>query len=207
MGKSKANLSWISVADLMTAMMMVFMFIAISFMFLLENEKEIYRLELNKALHSEFDSDLLAWKAEITDKNIVRFNAPFSEGSDVVSNDFKKILSEFFPRYAKLLYSEKFKPEIAEIRVEGHTSYGWGKLEDEQKIYLKNMYLSQDRASNVLTYSYQQVGNNEQLLRWLEKKLRANGMAYSKPILDDSMDIDPQSSRRVEFRAMTKEHY
>ena len=45
---------WINIADIMSALMMIFMFIAIAFLYQILNEKEIYKVQLNKALHKEF---------------------------------------------------------------------------------------------------------------------------------------------------------
>ena len=126
--------NWINIADVMSALMMIFMFIAVAFLYQILNEKEIYKVDLNRALHEEFDKDLQRWQAVITDDNILRFNSPFKSGSDEIPKSYKKILSDFFPRYIKLLSSNEFKQEIAEIRVEGHTSYGWGDLSDEKSI-------------------------------------------------------------------------
>ncbi len=200
--------SWINIADIMSALMMIFMFISIAFLYQLQNEKEIYRVQLNKALHKEFDGNLNQWNAEITGDNIFRFSTPFQEGSDKIPEDFNAILDEFFPRYIKILTLSNFKDEIEEIRVEGHTSSGWGKLDSHKTNYLKNMDLSQKRANNVLSYAYNIntpfVDNNRP---WLEKKLRANGMAFSNLIyLDDGLSQDEKKSRRVEFRVTTKDH-
>ena len=181
------NTSWINIADVMSALMMIFMFIAIAFMYRLQNEKEIYKVSLNKELHKEFDKDLKEWKAEITDDNILRFNSPFRAGSSKIPYNFKIILNEFFLRYITLLTKDKFINEIYEIRVEGHTSNGWGDLTSSKEIYLKNMNLSQERASNVLSFCYLMSNNTtfHKNHKWLEKKLRANGMAFSKLLYKD----------------------
>jgi len=204
MQDSESN--WMNIADVMSALMMIFMFISISFLYQILNEKEIYKVSLNKALHKEFDKDLYRWKAVITDDNIIRFNAPFNVGSDYIPEDFSKILSEFFPRYIAILVDAKFKQEIEEIRVEGHTSYGWGSSTDKKEIYLKNMNLSQKRASNVLAYCYDLnspiITNN---LNWLQYNLRANGMSFSRLLFKtNSTVIDSTRSRRVEFRVIVK---
>lgn len=119
-----------------------------------------------------------------------------------------QILQDYFPRYIKILTDAKFKNEIDEIRVEGHTSNGWGTVANKKEIYLKNMYLSQERASNVLALCY---GLEEPLVKdnvlWLEENLRANGMAFSKPLYqNDSTEEDKARSRRVEFKVLTKKN-
>jgi outer membrane protein OmpA-like peptidoglycan-associated protein len=203
------NTSWASISDVMSVLMMVFMFISIAFIYQLQNEKETYRLELNKALHKEFDKDLNKWNAEITNKNIVRFNAHFDMGSSNIPEKFKEILTVFFPRYIKVLTSNKFKNNTEEIRIEGHTSNGWGKNTSEEENYLNNMTLSQNRANNVLAFCYKIDNNNiiSNNKKWLEKLLRANGMSFSKPIYEfNTTKPDPIKSRRVEFRVITKEN-
>ncbi|MDQ1268177.1 MAG: hypothetical protein QG560_820 [Campylobacterota bacterium] len=205
MQDSESN--WINIADVMSALMMIFMFISISFLHELLNKKESYKIDLNSALHKEFDRDLTKWQAVITEDNIMRFNSPFQTGSAEVPQVFHKILQNFFPRYIKVLSDAKFKSEIDEIRVEGHTSNGWGSIADTKEIYLKNMQLSQERASNVLAICYGLddffIRNN---IKWLEVNLRANGMAFSKLLyVDGSKTEDTQRSKRVEFKVIAKD--
>ncbi len=199
---------WMSIADIMSALMIVFMFISISFLYQILNEKEIYKVRLNKALHDEFNKDLQNWKAVITDDNIFRFNAPFEIGDATIPEDFKRVLGDFFPRYIKLLSSADLKKEIDEIRVEGHTSKGWGKVSQKQS-FISNMNLSQKRASSVLAYCYNienEVVNKH--IPWLQSILRANGMSFSKLLYKDTHNNIPDKvkSRRVEFKVITKEH-
>lgn len=208
--------SWISIADIMSGLMMVFMFmfVAVAFMYQLQHQKDLnnafqdtYRAELNKALHETFDENLVVWKATITEDNIFRFSAPFDAGSSEMSYEFKQVISAFFPRYIALLTKTKFRNEIEEIRIEGHTSDGWGENVSEDDNYINNMYLSQKRASRVLEYSYRLhdyfVQKNQ---RWLKKYLRANGMSFSNLIYKSKEGVveDKDRSRRVEFRVVTK---
>ena len=203
---------------MMSGLMMVFLFIAIAFMVQIQDEqqavKEIamtYResqQSLNMDLKKEFDKDLKKWGAEITKDNIFRFNSPevlFASGSSKISQKFQTILNDFFPRYIKLLSTDKYKNEIDEIRIEGHTSNGWSGAKSKQSIYLKNMRLSQDRANNVLKYCYT-VKNSiiKKDRSWLEKHFRANGMAFAKLITKENGQQDYQKSRRVEFKVLTK---
>ena len=201
--------SWINIADIMSALMMIFMFISIAFLYQILNEKEIYKVSLNQALHEEFDEDLYTWQAVITEDNIIRFDSPFQIGSFEIPQNYQKILQDFFPRYIKVLSNEKFKKEIEEVRVEGHTSNGWGTLEDKKLIYLNNMDLSQQRASSVLAFCYSLENSfiNENR-KWLEENLRANGISFSRPLFQGKNGgiIDNDRSKRVEFKVLTKEH-
>jgi chemotaxis protein MotB len=210
------NSQWINIADVMSALMMIFMFLSVTFIYELQNSRETYRGELNAALHDEFGKDLERWKAEITPDNIFRFNAPFKSGVSRVPGSFGETLSDFFPRYLRVLMSPQFVSNIEELRVEGHTSYGWGLISTRNEIYLNNMRLSQSRASNVLEFCY----NLDHVLvnaakDWLETHFRSNGMAYSN-LIDRSGTVaknfimsniktqDKDRSRRVEFKAVVE---
>ncbi|QSZ42345.1 OmpA family protein [Sulfurimonas aquatica] len=200
-----------SISDMMSGLMLVFLFIAISFMIEVEKEKQgmkdiaiSYRdtkANLNEALYSEFENDLEAWGATITQENSITFNSPevlFEVSKSNIKNDFKTILEEFFVRYVKVLTSKEYKDEIKELRVEGHTSDKWGNILSEKEIYLKNMQLSQSRAYEVLSYCYSLEDETIKENRtWLEKHFRANGMAFSKLKKNDK-------ARRVEFSIQMK---
>jgi outer membrane protein OmpA-like peptidoglycan-associated protein len=235
--RASSDNEWIGISDIMSGVMMVFLFLAVLFM--LANEKEKQNIEseksrvekladsylltqnsikeivltyresqksLNIDLHNEFDRDFKRWGAEITDDNRIRFQSPhilFQAGSSEVSSHFKNILKELFPRYIEIVTSPKYRDEINEIRVEGHTSYGWGRSKNEEYIYMKNMELSQRRAWAVLKYCYS-LSATEDRKNWITSKFRANGMAYSQPIYREDGLIDRERSRRVELIVTTK---
>jgi len=228
--KKKGDSEWVGISDMMSGVMMVFMFIAVLFMLQNEKEKDKIKLErdefkktqesireiavtyresqlsLNSDLHNEFDKDLEKWGAEITKDNRIRFKSPdilFKSGSAEMSSKFENILEELFPRYIKILTSKKYKNEINEIRVEGHTSYGWGRAKNEDYIYLKNMELSQKRASSVLKFCYS-LSETTKYKKWIIDKFRANGMSYSKPMRKGDEKMDYAKSRRVEIIVTTK---
>jgi len=205
---------------MMSGLMLVFMFIAISFMIQIQSDKEKIKeiaitynkdkKELYKDLYKEFSKDLEKWEAEITQDNTIVFNSPevlFKTGKSMISDEFKIILDEFFPRYIKVLSSIKYKTEIDEIRIEGHTSNGWSNKSKIEDIYLNNMELSQARANNVLSFCYL---INKPIIskhrKWLETHLRANGMAFAKlKYKDKEKKIqDKIKSRRVEFKVQLK---
>jgi hypothetical protein len=59
---------------------------------------------------------------------------------------FARILDDFFPRYARILASQKYRESIEEIRVEGHTSTIWAVISSADVAYFRNMELSQGRT-------------------------------------------------------------
>ena len=211
------NSEWMSISDMMSGLMLIFMFIAISFMIEVQTDKDKIKeiaitynkdkKELNQDLHAEFVKDLAKWEAIITNDNSIVFNSPtvlFGSGKSDLKIAFKDILNDFFPRYIHILYSKKYKNEIDEVRIEGHTSNDWRGTTSQEKIYLKNMSLSQSRANNVLSYCYK-ISDRE-YREWLERHLRANGMAFAKMRYIDSNCTIPDivKSRRVEFKVQMK---
>lgn len=200
-----------SISDLMAGLMLVFLFIAIGFMIEVESKmddmKEVAssyvdnKANLNEVLYAEFEDELQKWDATITKDNRVIFNSPevlFKVNDSTISEEFKTVLDEFFPRYISILTSDVYIDQINEVRVEGHTSDTWAKNSSQKEIYLNNMKLSQNRAFEVLSYCYT-IENDlvVQNREWLEKKFRANGMAYSKL-------KDAKKARRVEFTIQMK---
>lgn len=205
---------WVSVSDLMAGLMMVFLLVGIVFMVNAEIQRErvqevaiLYdrlRTQLYEELKREFDPDLERWGAEITPDLVIRFNREeliFARGESDLSPGFEAILAEFFPRYLGIITSDRFREDIAEVRIEGHTSSGWlGRSEDEA--YILNMGLSQERTRSTLEY----ILNLDSIVAdksWLKEQMTANGLSSSKPILDDEGNEDPGLSRRVEFRLRT----
>ncbi len=210
----QTNKEWISISDMMAGLMMVFLFIAIVFMQKINKDKSAMieiantyadiKIKLNRALHKEFDKDLVKWGAQILTDNTIRFKEPevlFERSSSQIREKFKIILNDFFPRYLKVLTSKTFKKDIVELRVEGHTSSLWQKGSSIQVAYLNNARLSQNRAFSVLSYlfSLPSVVKHEQ---WLIKVFRANGLAFAKRIMENKIE-NLKKSRRVEFRVIT----
>ncbi|SHN93396.1 OmpA family protein [bacterium endosymbiont of Bathymodiolus sp. 5 South] len=210
----QANREWISISDMMAGLMMVFLFVAVLFMSEVQKEqkaiKEIaegyqnIQQQLYEDLKKEFKKDLEIWDAEILKDNTIRFKSPeilFDTNSSKIKELFKNVLDNFFPRYLEILTNNKYKKQIKEIRIEGHTSSVWKNATRGQS-YINNMSLSQNRAKSVLAYSYNIVKSANNKV-FLENVFRANGMSFSNLILKNEKE-DIQASQRVEFRAVTK---
>jgi outer membrane protein OmpA-like peptidoglycan-associated protein len=194
---------WISIADMMAGLMVVFLFIAIiNLKSQYDKIKtfEILQDNIYNKLYEEFKDDLEKWTAEIDkDTLTVSFREPriqFDTGSSVVKDKFKLILNDFFPRYLDVLY--EFYQNIDEIRIEGHTSSKWETALSQDDIYIENMILSQERAIKVLIYSLNlNLGINK---GWAKNLIAANGMSFSKLILTSEDLEDEIRSQRTEFR-------
>ena len=220
-----------SVSDLMSGLMLVFLCIAVLFMFesqaflkqveeakdQIERDKAQYenlakeyretRSKLQDALNEEFvDAEKLG--AEIVPGELrIRFldrEAGYADMQDTVPLRFRTKLAEFTPRLVRLLYQEDYRDHVVELRIEGHTSSHWATGLHERLAYLENMRLSQRRAFYVLDYllSLPEIANDEDRDLWLRDKLRATGLSSSRT-LPRGGEEDPVQSRRVEFRIVT----
>ena len=172
------------------------------------DNKDQYIQGLYEALVEEFKDDFEPWNAEL-DKNglVFRFKNPadlFDHGSSKLSKDFKKILDNFFPRYLKVL--SQYKDQIAQARVEGHTSSVYKSAKNDKERYAKNLKLSTKRAKKV--YKYTLGLNNPEVKankQWLKDTYIPVGMAYDYLIYDENGKEDQAASRRVEFRINKKQ--
>ena len=214
--KTEAESEWVSISDLMSVLMIIFLFIAISYMHNVQqnqlNVKKVavayqeLQTDLYLELWEEFREDLSEWKAVIEkDTLTIRFEEPevlFSIGSYELSEKFQIILNDFFPRYVRIISSEKYKNNIEEIRIEGHTSSEWNGESENMEAYFFNMSLSQNRTRSVLKHCLGLLEESE-ILAWSRKYITANGLSSSHLIKNTDGVEDKQKSRRVEFRTKT----
>lgn len=224
MSGTKKESHWIPLADLMTVLMVIFLFMSISYMALVEkrqNEQnkifkdfEESRIKLKQELDSTFRIDAVKWKLLLDEDLSIKFTDPkvlFKSKEFEVPDNFKEILSNFFPKYLKVVLQEKYIHSIAEIRIEGHTDTI--RLNAFGDSYIDNMELSQNRARKVLEFLRTQdcfinlkPDEKERLQYWLT----ANGLSYGRTVdknykisFGSRKPIDNNKSRRVEFRIVT----
>lgn len=214
--KTETESEWVSISDLMSVLMIIFLFIAISYMHnVQQNQLNIKKVavayqelqtDLYLELWEEFKEDLPNWKAVIEkDTLTIRFEEPevlFAIGSSALSDKFQAILEDFFPRYVRIIFSDKYRNNIEEIRIEGHTSTEWNGESQEMEAYFYNMRLSQNRTRSVLKFCLSLI-SDATILHWSQKYITANGLSSSRIIMDDKGKEDKQKSRRVEFRTKT----
>lgn len=206
---------WIAVSDLMSGLMMLFLLIAVMYLVIVERKNdEIERVvvlyedlrdELYADLQQEFAADLPRWGAQLDEDLRLRFTNTdllFEEGESSLRSGFTEILADFFPRYMTILASEKYRDDILEVRIEGHTSSSWSQAEDSDAAYLLNMALSQERTRSTLGYllELEDVAHEKD---WLRQRLTANGLSSSQLIRSAQGEEDPDQSRRVEFVVVT----
>jgi outer membrane protein OmpA-like peptidoglycan-associated protein len=211
------NSFWIPLSDLMTVLMVIFLFVAVSYMDAVSDRTaDIQKLkktktELYKELLKEFKEDFkeTRWNAIIDSSNLsIRFandNVMFDQDKDELKPEFEAILADFFPRYLNIILKKQYRDKISEVRIEGHTS--------DEGTYEHNLDLSQRRTQRVMTFlrylpQYKNLNNVDEtiMLNWLT----ANGLSYGRTIDKDgnrtnksNKPADKQKCRRVEFRIVT----
>ena len=208
---------WLTISDLMAGLMMVFLFIAIALMLIAFKERDRIKevaiayqenqVAIYDSLMAEFEADLDTWQATINRETLAfEFQAPeviFAPGEDELTETYKLILEDFFPRYLTIL--NRFKESIDEVRIEGHTSSDWAGAQYEVDAYFWNMRLSQARTRSVLQYVYL-LPQTENQRSWVKTKFAAVGFSSSRIITADGLPDgleDPDASRRVTFRVIT----
>ncbi|MBR4787682.1 MAG: OmpA family protein [Bacteroidales bacterium] len=212
---------WMSVSDLMTGLMIIFLFVAVSYMVKVQDNQSVLtnyvdtKKNLHEKLVSEFAGDTARWQMSIGKDLTMKFENPtvlFASGEWELTDPFKDILEEFLPRYFNILLKDTLRDRIQEIRIEGHTDdVPIPKL--DQDPYIANIILSQRRALSVVKYFrdlpvFQEYNEEEQ--RLIKYWLTANGFSYGKS-LDENGEytmlsgspINRELSRRVEIRVVT----
>jgi len=221
--KAKQDNYWIVLADLMTILMVIFLFIAVTNIKKVNDAKKKRdqiisdynesKVSLIKELNAEFKEDFkkTKWNAVLDSTDLsIKFideRILFDNDKSDLKPEFKDILADFFPRYLKIIMKPKYTNKIAEVRVEGHTS--------PIGEYIHNLELSQDRTRNVIAYlrtlSYYQNQNSiekERLQYWLT----ANGLSYGRTLdingnltHKNKLHVKPDNlkCRRVEFKIVT----
>ncbi|PSS74871.1 OmpA family protein [Shewanella algae] len=202
---------WLTVSDLMAGLMMVFLFIAIVFMMITQQENNKIKdvavayqqnqVAIYEALQQEFKDDLDKWGATIDQETLAfNFQSPdvlFANNETRLSTAYKDILDDFFPRYINVL--KPYRDSLDEIRIEGHTSSVGLRGSTEAEAYFYNMRLSQGRTRAVLEYGYALMPEEAE---WIKANIAAVGFSSSRLVMKDGIE-DAAKSRRVSFRAIT----
>jgi outer membrane protein OmpA-like peptidoglycan-associated protein len=222
--------TWMSLSDLMTVLMVLFLVIAIFY----NIQKSLEADEITKGAEAlikteeelckrinETFADLIAQKKiQVSCSPItVRFVDPsfkFLSNKCDLPIPFRETLNKFFPTLINLIHSKnKYILALEEVRIEGHTSSEWGsKINISEMIsFKKNLKLSQCRARRVVEYCLGLepiTGDDPEKKelykareKWAFHNLTANGLAFSHPVRLNDFQEDKEASRRVEFKLIT----
>ena len=217
------NNVWMSVSDLMTGLMVIFLYIAIAYMIRVRDDiseykdtkEEIYNRLKDKFSDSEIANGTISVNPDLS-MRFLRATTQFSSGQKTLPKSFEMTLDTVIPKYLDVLVNlnDTLKGKLKEIRIEGHTDdTGIPKVNPDP--YRANLILSQERARNVLFYILniiEQKNYTEADKLLLQHLLTANGYSFSRAldstgneIYGTNKPIDKDRSRRVEIRIITDE--
>jgi outer membrane protein OmpA-like peptidoglycan-associated protein len=225
-GENPETSVWISTTDLMSGLLVIFLFLSILMTQETDKAKEKLEIAQNK-IHTVTNQANLAEEniKEAINKNFnyydrskyalnedglasARFpdaSGTFNEGSYVLTEKFKDELNYFLPRYLKAI-SESDPKYVKEIRIEGHASSEWNSVVPitKEEAYTKNMELSQQRTLSILLYALKrpELAPYRQLM---QDKMRAVGYSSSNVIYNSDGYEDRVASRRIEFRVIAND--
>ena len=211
-----------SLSDLMTGLMLVFMLLAVAFMRHKEQRTEKFAeyqkkqsallVDLNSAFRN---SDDIIVDGDLSIR-IKPSKVLFESGDYRISSEFENILDDFVPKYLSVIMKEEYRDFISEVRIEGHTDNVFmhkNPCNHYDDTYFRNLALSQQRALIVLEYLLNSKEYSRRTTK--EKKLAqfwftANGLSYGR-MLDEKGELiyntnrkaSRDLSRRVEFRIVT----
>lgn len=205
---SEGNIFWITMTDLMTGLVLVF--IVMFFYTYMTSHLELVKQNLakenaTKSLEESLKTqnidatiDPISGVVKISDLEL------FELSSYTLSDKGKAYLDKFAPAYLDSLFSNEYlNKNIDKIIIQGHTdsqTFAGEYNEDEQ--YMKNMELSLNRAYAVANYitntPYNKANGNK-----LRKMIIVEGASFSNPIIINNKE-DFAKSRRVELKLVMK---
>lgn len=163
-------------------------------------------------LGEEFKHDMHRWNASLDRNDLsIKFfmddkspRVMFAPGSGVQTDYYDDLISDFCPRYYRVLRPVIESSLVTEIKVEGHTSSEWTPGSTESESYYANLALSQERAKNVMITCLKSIEDHDpNRFVPFRRKITASGVAFSKVITDENGAEMSGASRRVEFKVVT----
>jgi len=217
MAHKHSTSDWISMSDMMTGLMLVFLLVAVLFMLQIQkkeqitkdivNEYSLTKVEIYNELQDAFSEKFDEWGMVLSKDLTIKFIDPevlFEYRSAYLKYKYREILDEFIPIYIGVINKGKYKDKIKEVRIEGHTA-SWPS-------YIYTISLSQDRSNSVLLhilnsayYNNLEKEDQEKLRFWFTSNGLGNGRSLDEDgeytyLTDNKVSI---KSRRVEFKIIT----
>lgn len=204
---SENNIFWVTMTDLMTALVLVFIVLFFYTYMTSYYEKIQGQLEQKKAtdaMQKTLKEQNIV--ANVDNTGIVKISdlELFELNSYELSPKGRAYLSKFAPAYLNSIFSNDYlNKNIEKIIIEGHTdsqTFAGKYSEDEQ--YMKNMDLSLKRAFTVAEFIANTPYNKTNGDR-LRKMILVEGASFSSPVIINGKE-DFAKSRRVELKIIMK---
>lgn len=218
--RHKTDENYVAFSDIMTCLMIIFLFIAISYIMEVFSstfvKDEMYNT-ITEQMIDELEGNNVKLGKDLSLKFFNNGNNStdtlFKPGEFRMTRSFKDKIDVIWPLYQDIIARDSFLNYISEIRIEGHTDTMPPKKSNLGS-YEYNLNLSAQRAQDVLNYIRSMscyLALDEPKRQRLQFLMTANGMSYSRALNDSSevvylslnKNINPDKSRRVEFRIVT----
>lgn len=124
--KESSDNNWVSFSDIMTVLMIIFLFISISYMMQVKKEQaqrdEIFedfkatKEELYNELNPIFKDDFQKWDVQLDKDLSIKFTNPdvlFQSGKTNIRPYFSEILNKFLPKYFDIILQKKYQDKIS----------------------------------------------------------------------------------------------
>ena len=205
---NEGNIFWITMTDLMTGLVLVFIVLFV-YAYLQGQyhkiEQNMAQESANKALQESLkDENIQATVDPVSGVVKIQDLELFELSSYKLSEKGKAYLDKFAPAYLNSLFSNEYLDKnIDKIIIQGHTDSQTfaGKYTDDEQ-YMKNMELSLNRAYAVANYMTNTSYNKENGNR-LRKMILVEGASFSNPVMVNGKE-DYDKSRRVELKLVFK---
>ena len=203
----EGNIFWITMTDLMTALVLVFIvlfFYAYLTSYYEKVQRDMAQTQATEALQETLKEQNI--DAQVDPSGVVKIQdlELFNLNSYELSDKGRQYLSKFAPAYLNSLFSNEYmNKHLDKIIIQGHTDSQTfkGKFSDDEQ-YMKNMDLSLKRAYEVANYMtntpYNKANGNK-----LRKMIIVEGASFSNPVLINGKE-DYNKSRRVELKLVMK---
>ena len=204
---SENNIFWVTMTDLMTALVLVFIVLFFYTYMTSYYEKIQGQLEQKKAtdaMQKTLKEQNIV--ANVDNTGIVKISdlELFELNSYELSPKGRAYLSKFAPAYLNSIFSNDYlNKNVEKIIIEGHTdSQTFAGKYSEGEQYMKNMDLSLKRAFTVAEFIANTPYNKTNGDR-LRKMILVEGASFSSPVIINGKE-DFAKSRRVELKIIMK---
>ena len=163
---------WMSVSDLMTGLMVIFLFVAIAYIKRVQDNQTVLtqyvenRQDLHEKLVAEFKEEAEQGKVSIHGDLSMRFeNAQtlFAPGSSMLSPVFREELANYIPRYLGILLKASMKDKIREITSRSRGD-AFSAVVQELNAYIRG-WINYYARSNIHSYIKEKAA-------WIRRRLR-----------------------------------
>lgn len=202
---NQESLFSLSIADLMSALLLVFILILSGTLLRLAEQEELNkeRLEMiseqemaKRSIIAQLMGEMEQFDVEVDPRTgaiRIKEGILFEYAQSVLTQQGKRFLHKFIPKYVRILLAKsEIREQIGQVIIEGHT--------DNIGSYQYNLRLSLNRAYSVAAYVFSEEFKSFPYKDIFQKRLSVDGRSFINPIADNTMSEGRSKNRRVEFK-------